>query len=123
MDPRPTEDLTLPDCKAKVVMYQFLTGGQLRDIQKVFANEIGFDPIKGKSQEIKTLVKGSVLLDAQDKALMLCVKSITLENGTPVENISNFIYELSPADSDFLYERANALIGEKSALDPEAKKK
>ena len=123
MDPRPTEDLTLPECKAKVVMYQFLTGGQLRDIQKIFANEIGFDPIKGKSQELTTLVKGSVLLDAQEKALLLSVKSINLEDGTVVDNISDFIYQLSPADSNLLYERANALIGEKSALDPESKKK
>lgn len=55
----------------RVFLKQFLTFGQKRDIEKVFASKVKVDPLTQKSE-----VDGSVLYDAQDLGVKYLIEKI-----------------------------------------------
>lgn len=103
----PTTIITLPSGK-EFVIYNYLTGGENRQLQKIL---LGSATINPNTKEISN-IPGSVIFDSQELALSFLIKDF---NKTEVDN-------LSQDDSDFLYSKVDE-ITKNSKLENESKKK
>ena len=118
---RPIIELTLPECQARVILYQFLVNGEYREIQRSLLKDVKIDTKNPEQVEIGEL-SGQFALDQQDLTLSFLIKEIFTQDGTKVEDTKAFVYTLSVDDASILYEKINEL-SEASKLTKEAKKK
>jgi hypothetical protein len=125
---RPTVELLLPETKAKVTLYQFVSNGQFKEIQAMFVSGVNVDLSSAGDEDKNVLAEGmksvpaSIAFDQQKLLAKFLIKQINLEDGTPVENMEQFVYDLSIADGQVLDEKINE-IQESSNLSMKAKKK
>lgn len=117
---RTTKEITLPESKAIVVLYSFLTGGDKRAIKKKMFGAMTMT-FEGEKTKVNDMT-GDVIIDQEEFALSLLIISIKEANETPVTDIKTFIYNLSEKDSDFLYDTVNEVTKD-SSLSAEDKKK
>jgi len=104
----PTTIIKLPVTGKEVVVYNYLTTGEHRRLQKETIAGSKIDPLTGTVESIS----GDVLFDAQDLALSFLVKDFNREeiDNLPVE------------DGTLLYEKVQEIVNN-SLLTKEAKKK
>lgn len=126
-DLRPTIEIVLPDCGAKVVMYSFIRGGDYREIQKSLLNAVLVDINDAtESHDMKDAkidkLSGAVTLEQEEMALRYIVKEVITAEGERVDDAMAFIYNSSIEDNEFVYAKANE-ITRKSRLSAESKKK
>lgn len=117
---RKTIELILPESKAKVVLYEFLTGGDFRAIQKKLlgSTNISLQDVKAPND-----ISGAALMDADDFTAKILIKSIAIGDGPEeVTDVDKFVYNLSIIDSNTLFEKVRE-ISNASNLSSEAKKK
>lgn len=119
---RPTTELTLPESKAKIVIYSFLTGGDFRKIQRQLLKDLKITEKQVQSGNFFEDISASVGLDQQDLVLEFLIKEATDSSGKKVENIKEFVYNLSIPDSNFLYQTSSKITAG-SNLSKELKKK
>lgn len=107
-DEIPTTTLKLPITGKEVVVYNYLTGGESRQLQRLILGGASIDP------QTRTVspISGSIIFDSQELAVSFLVK------GYNKEEIDN----LPGDDSDFLYAKIDE-ITQKSKLSDESKKK
>lgn len=120
---RPTEELKLTESGAVVTLYSTVTTGDYRKIQRAVMEGMKVryntkDPTNPDIQDIS----GSVTMDQEEVVLSCLLVKIVKEDGTEVENIKEFIYNLPVPDGTALYEKVNELSAN-SSLSKEAKKK
>ena len=115
---RETITLTLPESKAKVTLYAYLTGGDFRAVQNKLLSTT--DITLEDAENLKS-IPGSAIMDADDFMVKLLIKEITNEAGV-VANLDEYVYNLSIADSNVLFDKARG-ISNASSLSPDAKKK
>lgn len=129
---RLTIELVLPESGAKIILYQHLTGGQYRDIQKGLFKDIkvNVSNVKGDKEEAgkaisKELLKeipASLLFEQSELTLLFLIKEIFDKDNLKVEDVKSFVYNLSQKDSDTLYNKVDELEAS-STLSEEVKKK
>lgn len=132
MDNRPVTEIVLPESQAKVVLYQYLTGGQYRDIQKglfkntsIDASGLGVNKEERAevlSKELLKNVPAAILFEQSELTLQFLIKEIHDQQGTKIDDHKAFVYNLTQKDSDFLYSKADELE-QASRLGDEVKKK
>ena len=115
---RQTIELILPESNAKVILYEFLTGGDFRAIQKKLleSTSINIKDVKAPKD-----ISGAAIMEADDFTARLAVKSIT-DSDKPISDIETFMYNLSIKDSSVLFEQVRK-ISTASNLSIAAKKK
>ena len=129
---RPTIELLLPISGARVVLYQYMTTGQFRDLQKALVKDVQFDLSKldpnekdqektAKSVEIKS-ISPVIGYEQEEMVLKFLVKEIIAKEGNTITDITAFVYDLPRSDGDLLYKKINELENQ-SSLSEEAKKK
>jgi len=118
---RATTEITLPESKAKVVLYSYLTGGEFRDIQRRLADKVAIQVEDGKVRELQGM-QASMMIDEADFTVDFLVKEIFTADGAKVEDVKTFIYNLSIDDNKFIFDKAGE-ISAASTLSKEAKKK
>lgn len=118
---RPTIEVVLPESKAKVVMFTFLRNGDFRKIQRRLFEGVTIDLKSGSEPELNKL-QGSTALDHQEMVLSLLISEAFLQDGSRVDSLDQFVYDLSIEDANILYAKADELSNS-SKLSAEAKKK
>lgn len=126
MDNRPTIELQLPECGATVLLFTFLTNGQLRDIQRKTLAGVKVQVKQGEGEETNINMgelPAEIVYEAQDLTLDFLVKEIRTQEGTVIENKKEFIYNLSKTDGDLLYSKADEVSKPGATTLSEAAKK
>lgn len=132
---RPTIELVLPESKAKVVLFKYLSNGQFNDIQKALltnvkinVSELGDD--EGKNSEIlKESMKdisAETMFSQGDFLQKFLIKEVVFEDGTILTQegagLSEFVYNLTISDGQLLNGELSR-IEKESNLSAQAKKK
>lgn len=128
---RPTIDLLLPESKATVTLYQYVSHGQYKELQrqlikgtKIDLSKLGDD--KEKNAEIlKDAVKDIDTEIALDQEMLLqkyLIKEVHLEDGAIVPDPILFVFNLTIADGNVLQAKLSE-IEESSNLSAQGKKK
>ncbi len=104
---RATIELTLPKSGAKVTLYEYLTTGDYRKIRKLMmsAMKVSMDQSKPEISDISA----GVMSDVEDEALKCLICKAVTADGTPVNDLVAFVYDLPKEDGDLLYQRANVI--------------
>jgi len=121
MDAKPNVPLTelkLPKSGDVVVMAEYLTTGQSRELQKILLQGGHFDVEEGKMKDIPV----DMFLEMQDRAAELLIKQIKKQDGKTESFTTEWLYNLPVEDGNLVYERVNE-ITQASTLTPEEKKK
>lgn len=111
MSERTTIELSLPDSGATVFMYETLTIGDSRKIQRTMMSEIKMDitaDVEGgdnKGSVTSDKISGAIVMDQQEAVLKLLIHKIVDKDGKTVENIEDFIYNLSLKDGRLVYKK------------------
>lgn len=118
---RETKEITTPIGNNKVVLKAWLTGRERREIRSVLLDNVNFSAgSKGADQEGDLQpdyeIKGSILEEAQNKAMETVVISI---DGV-AENIVDTLLDMRDTDFEFVSEEINKITGD---TDEESKKK
>lgn len=119
---RPTTEIVLPDSQAKFNLYTYLRHG---DSRKLLAKITDSVEVSTNSEDKKVKVgkiMGSVAVEQEDYALELMTKEAFDKDGKKVEDITEFIYNLTQRDGDILIKKVNELTNS-STLNEESKKK
>lgn len=113
---RSTKELITPN-EHKVVVYDYVTGGELRQFQAFFLEDMHADDLAGgdasKSQALSK-IKASTMLKAQELLVELLVVSVDGEEGDGWKMVA----DLRPEDTDFVIAALD-----KYTTDAEGKKK
>lgn len=97
---RETKELTTPG-DHKIVVYDYISGGELRQIQALFVEDMSASDIVPDEESKETpldKVKASTMLKAQELAIELLVVSVDGETGNGWELVSN----LRPVEMDYV---------------------
>ena len=126
MSNRNTVPLLLPDCQATVYLYEFMVSGDFRRLQRKMLDSVKMK-MNVKNNDPKQLpeineVPGSIMMDDDEEAVKIMVERIVTVEGTTVGNKDDYIYNLSVADGDLLFEKVKEITNA-SRLTPAAKKK
>lgn len=118
---RPTVELVLPDSGAKFVLYSYLRHGDSRKLLAAITDEVEVST-DTENKDVKVgKIMGSVAIKQEDYALELMTKEAFDKDGNKIENISDFIYNLTQKDGDTLIKKVNELTTN-SALSDKQKK-
>lgn len=113
----PTQELKL-DSGETVAMYEYLTTGEYREIQKIMLKGGKFN---SQTEKLESL-SAEVYMEAQDKGVSFMVKSVT---GTDKVSVKEFSFDwfnsLKVADGNKVYDFVNNSIKD-AQLPAEAKK-
>lgn len=103
----------------RVFLKSFLSFGQKRDIEKVFASKVKVDPLTQKSE-----VDGSVLYDAQDLGVKYLVEKIIDKDGKEYtgDEVLSVILSWSEKDGKLVYDKIDEITAIKS-VPADSKKK
>lgn len=104
----PTTTIKLPVSGKEVVVYNYLTTGENRQVQKAMVRGTKVNPESGRVDDID----GAVLFDVQDLAMSFLIKDFNKEE------IDSLVIE----DGDFLYAKVQE-ITTNSSLTLDSKKK
>lgn len=122
---RATLEITLPNCKARLVVYERLTNWQFRQLTKASIGDYAVD-VDMKTRKMNELTnmqfKVATELDLQDMAVEFLLKEAYLSDGSKVENLVEFYHDIDPEDGQYFIEEVNKITG-KSQLSAEDKKK
>ncbi len=127
---RQTTTITLPDSSAVVTLYAQFTYGDFRLIQKKMLETVKID-LSGvdSGSDGKDLMRsglkevpGTIAFDEQELTLTLLIKSVVASDGTSINDINQFIYNISMTDGNFLQAKVEE-ISKTSSLSSENKKK
>lgn len=124
MDRETKPVFVLPKSGAKVELYAYLLGGEKRQIRKIAIDAMNMSMNASSSEpEIKD-VSGGFTMDMEDLALKFLVKSIEGSDGKIIaeERITEFVYNLSDTDSDFLYDAVNEVTAASDMTKDDKKK-
>lgn len=121
MSERETTETILPESKARVELYTYITHGQYKLLQKVLLKGMKIDPNAGENQKVQN-ISADTWFDQKDMAAEFLVKSIHQEDESLVDNIKQFIFDLSIVDGEFLDNKVEE-IDNQSNLAAESKKK
>lgn len=120
---RPTTEITLPDSKIRVVLYEYLTYGQSRQIKKTAMDSMRIKVNKDTQDFDIQDISAGFQLTAEDQTVSFLIKEMFNAANEPMTNILTVINdELSQTDGDFLYAKVNEL-SMTSSLSEEDKKK
>jgi len=114
----PTIELKLPKTGYAIVIRQYLTIGQSRDLQKILLAEGSFNTETNKFENFST----KTFLTMQDKAAEYLVKEYKDEKGIIQPFSQEWLSNLPVDDGSLIYEKINELTNA-STLTKEAKKK
>ena len=116
---RPTNTINIQGYQ--VVLYTYLSIGELRIIQKEL---VGSKKIKATDTDVADLEDFDMgdLLDQQDQAMEFLVKEVKTEEGEVVLNPQSFIFQLDPKDGQALYDEVNRIFQESSLSSVDKKK-
>src|SRR5882672_3016462 len=110
---RPTLELLLPQSKAKVVLYKYLSNGQFNDIQKsllsnvkINMSDLSDDDAKNAEVLKKSMndIPANLAFNQGELLQKFIIKEIYNEDGTIVltESIVQFVYDLPISDGQLL---------------------
>ncbi len=117
---RPTTEIILPISGAKVILYEFLTTFQDREIKKIALKTVSFNNETGS---VNSNVTGEFLSEAEDLALGFLIKEIQPVGAEPItDGFVDYIGGLHKEDGDVVYTKVNKITSG-SKLSPEDKKK
>lgn len=119
---RQTINLILPESKAKVILYTYISNGQFRQIQKELFKDIKAPSDPAEIKKVLANMSASRGFDQQDIALRFLIKEAFYKDGKKVENIDEFLFDLRVTDGNILYDKVREAL-EESNLKPELKKK
>jgi len=130
---RPTLELLLPQSKAKVVLYKYLSNGQFNDIQKsllsnvkINMSDLSDDDAKNAEVLKKSMndIPANLAFNQGELLQKFIIKEIYNEDGTIVltESIVQFVYDLPISDGQLLQAELTR-IEKESNLSAQAKKK
>lgn len=119
---RPTTLVTLPQTGAQIRLFDYLTGGEIRKVRRLFLERVKVNS-DGKPVEDQTLDAG-VSMDVQDLAIKFLVVDVQTKEGEPISVADRpaFIDNLPAKDSDILFNKIDELY-KNSQLSEEDKKK
>ena len=95
MNPRSTKELITPS-GAKVVVYDYVTGGEMRKIQALFVGTLTAGDLAGANPMSK--VPATIIYEAQNLALSLLIVSVNGETKDAYQLAQN----LKPEDLDYV---------------------
>jgi len=99
---RPVKELLTPVEKKKVVIKEWLTGGEVEEISNVFLQDLSFD-VKGRATSGK--IKASLVSKSNDKAIEMAVVSVDGKK----ENVLSEIKNLRVEDYQFVIDEINRI--------------
>lgn len=102
MNPRSTKELTTPN-GAKVVVYDYVTGGEMRKIQALFVATLTAGDLSSSTPMDK--VPATIVYQAQDLALSILVVSVNGETKDAYQLVQN----LKPDDLDYVIAEVDKL--------------
>lgn len=100
----PTHEVSLENGDV-VVLYDYLTTGESRQIQKLLLEKGEFDP---QSQEIKNLPL-AVFFESQEKAASFVIKEVKVSGGDAKPFSPEWLDNLPQAIGDVVYEEINKI--------------
>lgn len=103
-----TVELRLPETESTVVMSEFLTIGQSRQLQRMILSSGKFDSAAGTISD----VSADAFMDMQDKAAELLVREIKEKDGSTHPFSIEWLGNLPVKDGQILYEKVNQLTQE-----------
>ena len=121
MDNRETKEVLLPVSKAKVVVYTYLTFGEIRQINRVPTSHASVT-FNEDNKPTVSAIPGTVGEEMQDLTFSFLVKEITDSEGKAVEDKKSFINNLRQEDGEFLLQVLDE-VSQGSSLSAEGKKK
>jgi hypothetical protein len=110
-------EIKLPVTGQTAVMYQYLTIGQSRELQRIIISEGNLDINKGTMEN----VNASAVFKMQDRAAELLIKEYIDIDGNRHPFSADWLNNLPIGDGTLVYNKVNELVGE-SNLSSEAKK-
>lgn len=119
---RPTTEIVLPISKTKVILYSYLTYGEMRKIRRKVLETLNVDVGADRSQIGLQSISGSVAADMQEQTLNSLIAEVYTGNGEKVEDKIAFVDNLPSQDGDHLYQKVDELT-KSSSLTEESKKK
>lgn len=104
---KPTIELILPDSTAKVVLYQYISSGQFKELQKVFMKNIKLDMSKETDSEdfVKESMKdipAEIMLDQEEILHNFLIKEVFDKEGNAIQDIKGFVFDLTINDGQVL---------------------
>jgi len=113
----PLLEVQLPVSGYTVVIYQYLTTGESRELQKIMLEGGTFNPEAGKIENMPV----DTFLKMQDKAAEFLIKEIKNKDGASQPFSFEWLYNLPVTDGNLVYDKINEITGA-STLTPEGKK-
>ena len=106
---RTTKTITLPKSKSIIEVYEYITGGEKRQMNDLLLSE---SYVETGSQVIKGSIPLSLLSKANDLAFCFLIKSIDSNS----ENIADKVKDLCSRDYDYLLEQINNITNDTDFL-------
>lgn len=114
---RETKEIVTPIGKHKVVLYEWLTGRERRNIRSVLLEGINFEQSPDNEEASPGYnIQGSIINKAQDKSFESVIKSIDGKT----EGIADIVLDMRDEDFDFIVLEVDKIT---TSIDKEAKKK
>ena len=102
----PLSELELPKTGAKVVLYEYLTIGQSRELQRILMAKGSFNVETSKMDNLST----EAILDVQDKAAEFLVKEVKTKAGETIPFSQDWLYNLPIEDGNLIYNKITELM-------------
>lgn len=115
-------DILLPLSKATVTLFEYLSTGEIRQIQKEILKDQKVNLNNDNNNIDLDAINLTSILDQQDQALKYLLKEIRTEDGKIVEDPHKFIYDLKNDDGQLVYSKVTEILSG-SKLTSEDKKK
>ena len=103
---RETKEIKTPS-GVDVTIYTYLTGGEMRDLQRVLLKGVEIADMTNPAPDLKGF-KAETMLEAQDYLLKVLVVSV---NGI-TDNIGKTILDMRQTDTQFILDALNSISGE-----------
>lgn len=103
---RETKTITTPSGIA-VVIYTYLTGGEMRDMQRVLLKDVEIKDVANPTPDM-TGFKAGTMLEAQDYLLGALIVSV----GGQTENKVKCVLDMRHNDTQFILDALNAISAE-----------
>lgn len=123
---RQTEELLLPNCGAKVVLYSYLTHGDFKQIQRKISQGVKYH-VNPNAEEEKDRIQvdeidAQAAFDTNDFKSSLLIKEILDSEGKKVTNQDDFIYNLSLSDGKLLEQTIDEIYQRSELTEEQVKK-
>ncbi len=102
----PLSELDLPKTGSKVVIYEYLTIGQSRELQRILMVKGSFNAETSKMENLST----EAILEVQDKAAEFLVNEIKIKTGETIPFTREWLYNLPIEDGNIVYNKITELM-------------